>query len=102
MGSGPWGIISVATASPSMPKDAPIESSRRATDSESSQTELDDLRDLRRPLAASGGGSPAAQDGVRSLFVFLGWPGGRVILLLVDPGARGGRWAAVGKQRVRA
>src|SRR5438093_9683249 len=64
MGSGPWGIISVATASPSMPKDAPIESSRRATDSESSQTELDDLRDLREALGRLEGESLVAEDRV--------------------------------------
>src|SRR5205807_2063917 len=100
MASGPWGIISVATASPSMPKDAPIESSRRVTDSESSQTELDDLRDLREPLGRLEGESLVAQDRVPFLVDFVGVHEGLDDLIVGDPEGPGGRWGADRKQRV--
>src|SRR5437660_11863114 len=100
MGSGPWGIISVATASPSTPKDAPIESSRRATDSESSQTELDDLRDLREALGRLEGESLVAQDRVPFLVDFVGVHEGLDDLVVGDPEGPGGRWGADRKQRV--
>src|SRR5207247_4071236 len=49
-GLRPWGIISVGTVWRSMRRPTPIESARRATDSESSHTKLDDLRDFREAL----------------------------------------------------
>src|SRR5256885_11210766 len=100
MGSGPWGIISFAPASPSMPKDAPIKSSRRATDSESSRTELDDLRDLREPLSRFEGESLVAQDRVSFLVDFVGVHEGLDNLVVRDPESPRGRGSADGQQRV--
>src|SRR3989440_10640138 len=100
MGSGPWGIISFATASPSMPKDAPIKSSRRATDSESSRTELDDLRDLREPLGRFEGESLVAEDRVSFLIDLMGVHEGLDDLVVRHAESPRGRGGADGQQRV--
>src|SRR5437879_13866722 len=83
-----------------MRKPTPIKSSRRAIDSESSRTELDDLRDLREPLGRFEGESLVAQDRVSFLVDLVGVREGLDNLVVCDPESPRGRGCADSQQRV--
>src|SRR5438132_14116225 len=78
----------------------PIKSSPRATDSVSSRTELDDLRDLREPLGRFEGESLVAQDRVPFFVDLVSVHEGLDDLVVRDSEGPGGRWGADGQQRV--